>query len=188
DRFRDSGSNIGISREVIGATFEVRMLHTDESMFRECLQVMIADWEKIGVHLIPVAVSSEEMQELLKSGSFETALVGVPVTADPDISAEFDSSLADAESSLAAQWMGYQSGTIETLLKKACQTFDISERRRLYQDVQLQLQKDLPCTFLCIVSEVVACTRRLHGVKSEVSGLFRDPGVLFVSKDQRKYQ
>ncbi|MDP3059136.1 MAG: hypothetical protein Q8N36_06725, partial [bacterium] len=100
-------------------------------------------------------------------GDFDLLLIGWALGLDPDPYAMFHSS--QAAKNAAGEIVGfnrpqYKSAAADKLIEAGRLTVDVNERRKIYQELDILLNQDLPYIWVFQRSVVVAMANRIQGV------------------------
>lgn len=91
-----------------------------------------------------------------RKSEFDTVLVGVNylIAADPDLTNRFHSKVIVAKGGSGSNNSQYQNPKMDALLEEGAKTFDQQARKKIYDEVQAIIRKDLPLMPLYAVAQV----------------------------------
>ncbi len=140
---------------------ELTLLYPTGNKARELSAPIIQEnLEAIGmtVHLERVTFSG--MMQRLERGDYDMALIGYGIQRDSDVSRLFAS-----EAIGKGNYSRYSSRELDALLDAGVATFDEEERKAVYGDVAVWLNRELPVLFLYNWREGRILSKRLKGVE-----------------------
>ena len=140
------------------------------------LEVIAAQWEKIGIDVVTKIADSSAINADVKSGDYDMALYtwNTAPTGDPDY---FLSGHCLSTGTYASTWLNYSNPQVDEWILEARATFDEDKRAELYDDVQVRVMEDAPMIFVFYAVENDA-------TRSDVTGFQIYPNdYTFVTKD-----
>jgi peptide/nickel transport system substrate-binding protein len=153
---------------------ELQVTNTqDQLRFAQALQASVAEGG-FDLEIIPVEYST--LLDVQKRGSFEALQLGWSGRIDPD--GNITRFLASGK---AANYSGFSSPTLDSLLASAAQTTDVGRRARIYGQAVELLQKETPVVYTYRVRNLTVHTKRVTGVEVYTDGVVRLGKAAFVS-------
>jgi peptide/nickel transport system substrate-binding protein len=159
------------TRDKEGVDLAFTLLTADEATLLGLAEAMALQWQAIGVEVKVVPVSSEGVNEAVRSRDFDAALVQVDLTADPDPYPLWHSTQAEA----GQNFSGYSSEEADLVMEQIRSTTDVDELAQLYASFQHTFAEDVP-------SLLVYVPIYTYAVDAEVRGVQLSP--LFYSSDR----
>jgi len=126
---------------------------------------MQADLKKAGFELRLKFVKSAELSQLVTAGEYDT-ITGAWWSANtPDVLfIQYHSSQKARQNTFGQDTANLGDPTLDTLLQRARESIDATERRQLYREAQRLLTELVPVVPLSESQHIVAYRRELHGV------------------------
>lgn len=153
---------------------EIELLVRDEMtapLDRKVAEMVAEDWRAIGLIVDVVPLPPEELvEERLRPGLFEVALLEIDLGPDPDPAPLFASAQAVVGGTNLA---GYQSSLMDRLLADLSAAAP-SDRQRRFSEVQAALLREMPIIPLIFPDEVFLVRGTLQGVESRQVADVRD--------------
>jgi ABC-type oligopeptide transport system substrate-binding subunit len=141
-----------------GRPLELRMLTNAGNRLREAMQVKIqAQLREIGIRLDVRAVEMGSLIGRMREGDFDAYLLGMTYAGTFDVEP-----LLHSEG--ASNFVGYRSEKVDRQLWELSGADDHRERKRALDAIQVELQQDLPYTFLDEEERLVAFRDRVRGI------------------------
>lgn len=136
-------------------------------------KAVAAQWRRVGVEAsVRVLPWSELVDSHLNAARFDAYLLGWSLEPDPDSFFFFHSRAGlDADGRLAGfNDVGYANPELDRLLELGRVTLDPAERKAIYHEVQLILNRDLPYVFLFAPHVGIAVHGRVGGMTVSALG------------------
>ena len=172
----DAGWKLGSDgiRVKDGKRLALSIISNSGNTIRFDISAMAASyWKRIGVDITEDVLEWSVVLDRFAKGTFDLLIIGWSLGLDPDPYPMFHSSQAmknDAGVINGFNRMQYINAEVDKMLEAGRLTTDLNERRRLYQAVDVQLNKDLPYIFLFQRTNVTAFANRIQGVKWAPTG------------------
>ncbi len=99
------------------------------------------------------------MVQKISSGSFDVVLLGWELSYVPDLSFAFHSSQING----GANFLGYSNEKMDELLLLAQNTYNLEDKKRVYEKIQDLIIDDLPYVSLFFVNSSVLANIKVHG-------------------------
>jgi len=133
----------------------------------EVLDMMISYWKRLGVDAIGETLEWSVLVERSQRSQFDLMITGWAPGVDPDIFRFFHSS--QAARNPAGLITGFnraqlRNADIDRLSEAGLATVDVAERRRIYQEADVILNRELPFIWLFQRSAVTGISNRVQGV------------------------
>ena len=133
----------------------------------DVMTMLISYWRLIGVEAIGETIEWAVLGERSRRTQFDMMITGWAPGPDPDVFRFFHSS--QAERNAAGHVPGFnralfRSAEVDRLSEAALATVDVAERRRLYHELDVILNRELPWIWLFQRSAVSAVSNRIGGV------------------------
>jgi peptide/nickel transport system substrate-binding protein len=127
-------------------TLTISLATADVPELRAAAQYLATSWGRIGVHVDVQVYSQGDLTEnVIRPRKYDALLFGEVISREPDLYAFWGSSERLDPGLNIAQ---YANTTADTILQKLRQTNDTAVRQDLYNQLDVQLQKDVPAVFL----------------------------------------
>lgn len=165
------GSN-GI-RSKNGVPLEFAISTTTGNVLREqCEQLIMQDWQKIGVSLkinnMPAAVI---WGQFYVQSKFDSLLVGTSFRTgvDPDPASRFASDAIPAKGGSGGNYMQWQNAAADELMKEGEKTFDQAKRKEIYIKLQEIVREELPILPIFQYAPVEGRKNGLNGYRPNIN-------------------
>jgi peptide/nickel transport system substrate-binding protein len=155
-------------RDKEGVDLAFSLLTSDDAILLSLAEEMALQWRSIGVEVEVVPVSSEAVNEAVRSRDFDAALVQVELTADPDPYPLWHSTQVEA----GQNFSGYASEAADLVMEEIRSTTDFEELARLYAAFQHIFAEEVPSLLIYSPIYTYAVDARVHAV--QLSPLFYD--------------
>ena len=143
-----------------GVRFSFEVITNVGAKAREAtIQVLAESWRKIGVEAQPKPIQFTEYVKTSTTRDFDMVMGGISAGVDPDLSQIYHSRIIGK----GLNRMGYRNPQLDTLLDKAVQVLDQSQRKQLYKQAQQILMEDVPCAMLVWPKALVGVSKRVEG-------------------------
>lgn len=157
----------GTVREKDGQRLTLRLTSNAGNVIRTDLSDMaIAYWRRIGVEVRQEIVEWSVMLDRFARGDYDMLIIGWSLGLDPDPHAMFHSSQAERVNGRIDTFNrgSFKNAEADRLIEAARATVSISERRRLYQQLDQLLNRELPYIWIFQRVQVTAVANRIQGV------------------------
>lgn len=145
---------------------------TGHEIREQVQQLLMQDWKNIGVELkisnMPAAVI---WGDFYVRSQFETLLVGTAFRTgmDPDPAARFSSDAIPVKGGSGGNYMQWQNAEADQLMQAAQVSFDIEERKKLYQRLQEITRDELPILPLFQYAPIEGIKNGLMGYRPNIN-------------------
>jgi peptide/nickel transport system substrate-binding protein len=149
------------AKEGVALTFE--MVYPDGEPYTDVAERIRADWEKIGVHVIPKAVSMTSlMQDYLEPRTYQAALVELNLARSPD--PDPYPFWHQAQINNGQNYSMWDDRQVSEYLERARVTIEYDERLKLYRNFQVRFGNDIPALLLYYPVYTYAVDAQVRGV------------------------
>ena len=168
-----AGSRDGV-RVKDGVRLSLRIMTNAGNVIRgDIVSLAESYWRRIGVEVRPEIIEWSVMLDRFSRVDYDLTLIGWSLGLDPDPFSMFHSS--QAERNAAGVVPGFNRGQFrnaeaDRLIEAGRATMDIAERRRIYHQLDVILNRELPYIFLFQRTNVTAMANRLQGVQWSPTG------------------
>ncbi|MBS3873186.1 MAG: hypothetical protein KGZ92_09455 [Firmicutes bacterium] len=168
-----AGSRDGV-RVKDGQRLSLRIMTNAGNVIRgDIVSLAESYWRRIGVEVRPEIIEWSVMLDRFSRVDYDLTLIGWSLGLDPDPFSMFHSS--QAERNAAGVVPGFNRGQFrnadaDRLIEAARATMDIAERRRLYQQLDVILNRELPYIWIFQRTVVTAISNRVQGVQWAPTG------------------
>ncbi|MBS3986048.1 MAG: hypothetical protein KGZ66_10675 [Selenomonadales bacterium] len=133
----------------------------------DVMTMLISYWRLVGVEAIGETIEWAVLGERSRRTQFDMMITGWAPGPDPDVFRFFHSS--QAERNAAGHVPGFNRGLfrnaeVDRLSEAALATVDVAERRRIYHELDVILNREVPWIWLFQRSAVSAVSNRIGGV------------------------
>ncbi len=125
------------------------------------------------------------IENFINKRNFEAVILGWALSPEPDQYSIWHSSQT-AERQF--NFLSYSNPRVDKALIEATRTFDMAERKRLYDLVQEEIHKDVPIVFLYAPYSLPVIHKRVHGIDPAPAGIGWNSEHWFVPKAEQKYR
>jgi len=108
------------------------------------------------------------ISEFVNKRKFDAVILGWSLGLDPD---QYDIWHSSKTAEHEYNFVGYKNPEVDRLLVRGRATFDLAERKRIYNSIHRILARDLPYVFLFAPEALVALDNRFEGVKQTPIGI-----------------
>jgi len=140
----EAGWKVGASglREKDGKKFEIHFTASTPNPVNDAIiPVAQKDYELLGIKFIPEQMDFNAVRAKIKKGDWEMYFMAWGLGADPDCSSIFTSKGSQNKTN-------YSNAKVDELCNKGLVTLDTKERKKVYQDLWKEINKDLPYIFM----------------------------------------
>lgn len=123
-------------------SFRIYAESTEEN--RNTTDVLVQNWRKLGVNVIPVLQQITDFQTTLEFHTYDALLYGISIGTDPDVYAYWDSTQADIRSNNRLNFSEYKSSAADTALEAGRTRLDPTLRIIKYRPFLEAWQTDAP--------------------------------------------
>ncbi|HXC50600.1 MAG TPA: peptide-binding protein [Candidatus Limnocylindrales bacterium] len=124
------------------------------------------------------------INDFIDKRRFEVIVLGWSLSLDPDQFPMWHSSQTGYKK---FNFVGYNNPEVDDLLEKGRRTFDVAERKRMYDRLQEILYEDQPYTFLYVPEATPIVAARIHGIEEAPAGISWNFPFWYVPKGEQKY-
>jgi len=161
------GSSDGV-RAKDGQRLSLRIMTNAGNPIRmQIIHMAESYWEKIGVEVNPEIIEWSVMLDRFSRADYDMTIIGWSLGLDPDPFSMFHSSQADMNANGVIEGFNrgqFRNAEVDRLIEQGRITKDVAERRRIYQEVDVILNAELPYIWLFQRSVMNAISNRLQGV------------------------
>lgn len=108
------------------------------------------------------------LKEFINPGNFDATILGWSTGPEPDQYNIWHSSKTGPRE---LNFIGYQNAEVDDLLERGRRIYDQSERKKIYDRLQVILAEDQPYTFLFAPESLQAVASRVHGIEPKAAGI-----------------
>ncbi|HKJ82569.1 MAG TPA: peptide-binding protein, partial [Mariprofundaceae bacterium] len=119
------------------------------------------------------------INHFINKRNFEAVILGWSLSPEPDQYSIWHSSQTGPRQ---FNFLSYANATVDKDLVAATRTFDRTKRKEYYDEMQVELHKDVPVVFLFAPYSLPAIHKRIHGIKPEPAGIGYNSEHWFVPK------
>jgi peptide/nickel transport system substrate-binding protein len=160
--------------------FEITITNANEVAERICT-VYQEELARVGIKMDIRTLEWASLLERVNTRQFDAMMMGWSMPPDPDPYQVWHSSQMDAGSN----YIGFNHPEADKIIEDARVSFDAAERAALYNRFHTILHEEQPYTFLLAPKELLAVSKRVHGVNIYTYG--PDSVEWFVPKDLQRY-
>jgi peptide/nickel transport system substrate-binding protein len=124
------------------------------------------------------------LNDFLEKGRFETIMLGWSLSLDPD---QYDIWHSSKTGPKQFNRVGYANPEVDELLETGRRTFDVDERKRIYDRLQEILHADQPYTFLYVPEATPIVHARFRGIEEAPKGITWNFPFWYVPAGEQKY-
>ncbi|MBS3889486.1 MAG: hypothetical protein KGZ92_09450 [Firmicutes bacterium] len=163
-----AGSRDGV-RMKDGQRLRIRLMTNSGNVIRADIAALAESyWRRIGVEVVIEIIEWSVMLDRWSRSDFDLTLIGWSLGLDPDPFTMFHSS--QAAQNAAGVITGFNRGQlrnaeIDRLIEAGRATMDVAERRRIYQQLDVVLNRELPYLWIFQRTQVTAIANRIQGVQ-----------------------
>ena len=129
-------------REKDGKKFEIHFTASNPNVVNDSIiPVAIKCYEEIGIKFTAELMDFNAVRAKIKKGDWEMYFMAWGLTADPDCSSIFKTKGSQNETN-------YSNAKVDELCNKGIVTLEKNERKKVYQDLWKEINKDLPYIFM----------------------------------------
>jgi len=162
-----AGSRDGI-RMKDGQRLTLRLKTNAGNVIRtDVVTLMASYWRRIGVETVEEILEWSVLLDRWEHGRFDLVVSGWSLGVDPDPFSFFHSSQAarnPAGRTLGFNDPQFRNAEVDALIDAGRATLDMAERRRIYQQIDVILNRELPYFWLFQRTVVTAIANRVQGV------------------------
>jgi peptide/nickel transport system substrate-binding protein len=125
------------------------------------------------------------IENFINKRAFDAVILGWSLNPEPDQYSIWHSSQTGARE---FNFLSYHNDHVDQALDAARRTFDVSKRKALYDQVQVELFNDVPVVFLYAPYALPVLSKRVHGVQQGAAGISYDSEHWFVPANEHVYQ
>jgi len=122
--------------------------------------------------------------EFVNKRKFDAVILGWSLGLDPD---QYDIWHSSKTAEHEYNFIGYKNREVDRLLVRGRESFDLTERRRVYNRIHAILAHDLPYVFLFAPEALVALDNRFEGVKQTPIGISWNIHEWYVTPARQRY-
>lgn len=169
-----------------GKIFEFTILTNQGNKERELTATIIQEQlKKIGVKVnVRILEWSTFIHNYVDKKNFEAVLLGWNMGPDPDC---YDIWHSEKTKEGEYNFISYNNPEVNILLALGRKTFELEERKKIYNKVHALIAEDQPYAFLYVRDTLVALDKRFHGIKVEPIGIGYNFIKWYVPKAQQRY-
>lgn len=154
------------TRDKEGVDLAFTLLTSDDAPLLDLAREIALQWQSIGVEVEVLPISSEAVNEAVRSRDFDAALVQIGLTADPDPYPLWHSTQAEA----GQNYSGYASEEADLVMEEMRSTTNHDELGRLYASFQQIFAEEVPSLLIYAPIYTYAVDAQVRGV--QLSPLF----------------
>lgn len=137
------------------------LTHREDPRVAAIAQTLQTQWEALGIRVELVSLTAGTLRKAIIERNYEAILAGEELPLDPDLFAFWHSSQKfDPGGNLAL----FESPSVDAILERGRESFEVGEREQLYQDAQKLIQEDAPAIFLWSERYSVAIDADVYGI------------------------
>lgn len=137
---------VGLFREKEGVKLELRVVSVDTDDYREIIDLLKTQWEKVGVKVTPQYIDPEQIQQtILRPREYDVLVYELEFGGDPDVYAYWHSSQASEH---GANFANYTSSLSDDALVSGRVRSDMAIRDQRYSSFAKQWIDDAPAVAL----------------------------------------
>nr|WP_069649203.1 ABC transporter substrate-binding protein [Caloranaerobacter ferrireducens] len=185
--------NDGILEDESGNKLKFRLLTNSYNPLRlKTANMIIEDLKAVGIEVIPqydttvdnIDVETAERQwnnmvNKIQNGDFDLVLLGWELSLLPDLSFAFHSTQIDEGSN----FINYKNESMDQLLVKAFRATTRAEKKRVYEEIQKLIVKDLPYVSLFFRNNAILVDNKIKGeIKPNYANIYNDIDKWFIPK------
>lgn len=169
-----------------GKKFEFTILTNQGNKERELTATIIQEQlKKIGVKVnVRILEWSTFIHNYVDKKNFDAVILGWNMGPDPDC---YDIWHSEKTKEGEYNFISYNNPEVDILLEVGRKTFDLAERKKIYNKVHALIAEDQPYAFLYVRDTLVAMDNRFHGLKVEPIGIGYNFIKWYVPKSQQRY-
>lgn len=169
-----------------GKTFEFTILTNQGNKEREQAATIIQEQlKKIGVKVnVRILEWSTLIHQYIDKKNFDAILLGWSMSQDPDC---YDIWHSEKTKEGEYNFISYKNPQVDILLTLGRKTFDLEERKKIYNKIHKLIADDQPYAFLYVRDSLVAIDKRFQGIKVEPLGIGYNFTKWYVPKSQQRY-
>ncbi|OGM97566.1 MAG: hypothetical protein A2735_01570 [Candidatus Yanofskybacteria bacterium RIFCSPHIGHO2_01_FULL_41_21] len=163
-----STSDDGILQKGSGKNQTRLTIHITTSTLPDLVKIanILKDqWGKVGVEVVVDALTTPQLQQVIKDRDYQSLLFGEILNLDPDPFSFWDSSQTQK---LGLNLALYNNKTVDSILNDARQLLNPIERAQKYDDFQKIVISDVPAVFLFNPLHLYPQTTDIQGVDTTV--------------------
>jgi len=142
-------------------------------------KILQKHWQDIGVKLNIISLPPQKLlQDVVRERKYEILLLGYALNLFPDPFVFWHSSQAEFPGRNLSM---YQSEKVDELIKKARETQDLNERKKILGEIQKEIAQDLPAIFLFSPNCLYLSSPKIKGIDLKY---LPDPSWRFVQINQ----
>jgi len=125
------------------------------------------------------------IENFINKRDFDAVILGWSMTPEPDQYNIWHSSQTGPRQ---FNFLSYNNPKVDKILVDARRTFDITERKRLYDAMQQEIYNDVPMVFLYAPYSLPVIHKRIHGIEPAPAGIGWNSEKWFVPAEMQKYR
>lgn len=170
-------------RDKDGKPLRFEMMSSDATLNRSVVELLQAQYRRIGVQLVPRTLEFQTMLAQHKAREFDAVFTSWVLDNFQMASAPmalFHSSLS--RTPLSTNRSAVRIPALDQLIDRAATTTNEDELRRIWSQMTQLLEREQPVTFLYWLNELAATQRTMQGVEMAPPGEFMTMGKWFLSR------
>ncbi|MCK9582196.1 MAG: peptide-binding protein [Endomicrobiales bacterium] len=167
--------------------FEFGIITNQGNKVRELsAQIIQAQLKKIGIKVnIRIVEWSSFISQFINKKDFDTVLLGWSLSRDPDQFVIWNSKMTGENQ---YNFVSYNNPEVDKLLNKGRETFNITQRKVIYNKIHEILADDLPYIFLYYPQAMPVIHKRFIGPEVAPAGLGWNSNFWWSPKENQKYK
>ena len=167
--------------------FEFGIITNQGNKVRELsAQIIQAQLKKVGIKVnIRVIEWSSFISQFINKKDFDTALLGWSLSRDPDQFVIWNSKMTGENQ---YNFVNYNNPEVDKLLNEGRETFNIAQRKIIYNKIHEILADDLPYIFLYYPQAMPVIHKRFVGPEIAPAGLGWNSNSWWAPKENQKYK
>jgi len=167
--------------------FEFGIITNQGNKVRELsAQIIQAQLKKIGVKVnIRIVEWSSFISQFINKKDFDTVLLGWSLSRDPDQFVIWNSKMTGENQ---YNFVSYNNPEVDKLLNEGRETFNITQRKIIYNKIHEILANDLPYIFLYYPQAMPVIHKRFIGPEVAAAGLGWNSNFWWSPKENQKYK